>query len=78
MSPSRPNTLATLSQDLGRVEGKIDTFISQMKAQDDRTTDLEVRTRRVEGRLHWYSGIGSLAGLILGALGVHGLHGGAP
>ena len=68
-------TLADVRQDLGRVEGKLDTFIAQMKAQDDRTTDLEVRTRKVENRQHWYSGLGAAAGLLLGALGVNGVHG---
>src|SRR6266568_3819292 len=28
-----------------RMEGKVDAFIAQMRAQDDRTTDLEVRQR---------------------------------
>lgn len=69
------STIAKLDRDLGRVEGKLDTFITQMKAQDDRTTDLEVRTRKVENRQHWYSGAGAIVGLILGALGVNGVHG---
>jgi hypothetical protein len=38
-----------------------------MKVHDDRTTDIEVRARRVENRQHWYSG----AGALLGAVGVH-------
>lgn len=58
-------SLEKLHQDLGRVEGKIDTFIAQMKAQDDRTTDLEVRTRKVENRQHWYSGAGFALGAII-------------
>lgn len=67
-------TLGDVRQDLGRVEGKLDTFIAQMKAQDDRTTNLEVRTRKVEARQHWYSGLGSAVGFALGAIGVHGFH----
>lgn len=53
---------ADLHRAVGRIEGKLDTFITQMKAQDDRTTDLEVRTRKVEGRQHWYSGAAAVVG----------------
>lgn len=60
-----------LHQTVGRIEGKLDTFIEQMKAQDDRTTNLEVRTRKVENRQHWYSGAAAVAGLLLGAVGSH-------
>lgn len=63
--------IAELHRSVGRIEGKIDTFIAQMKAQDDRTTELEVRTRKVENRQHWYSGLGAALGAILGAMGVH-------
>jgi hypothetical protein len=65
------NEMADLHRTVGRMEGKLDTFLAQMKAQDDRTTDLEVRTRKVENRQHWYSGFGALAGLLLGAVGMH-------
>lgn len=57
-----------LHRSMGRIEGKLDTFIAQMKTQDDRTTDLEVRTRKVENRQHWYSGVGAAAGMLLGVL----------
>jgi hypothetical protein len=33
---------------LGRIEGKLDAFIKQMEAHDNRTTDIEARTRKVE------------------------------
>lgn len=69
------STIAKVDRDLGRVEGKLDAFISQMKVQDDRTTDLEVRTRKVESRQHWYSGAGAVIGVLLGTFGFHGLHG---
>jgi hypothetical protein len=69
------STIAKIDRDLGRVEGKLDTFIRQMETQDNRTTDLEVRTRKVESRQHWYSGAGAVVGVLLGALGFHGAHG---
>jgi hypothetical protein len=56
-----------LHRAVGRIEGKLDTFIAQMKTQDERATDLEVRTRRVESRLHWYSGAGAIFGLFGGS-----------
>ena len=55
-----------LSQAVGRVEGKIDAFIDQMAVQDKRTTDLEVRTRKVENRQHWYAGAATIVGGIIG------------
>jgi hypothetical protein len=42
-----------------------------MKVHDDRTTDIEVRTRRVENHQHWYGGAGAILGALLGAVGVH-------
>lgn len=62
---------AELHRAVGRIEGKIDTFIEQMKAQDDRSTAQEVRLRKVENRQHWYSGVGATFGALLGAFGVH-------
>jgi hypothetical protein len=63
---------------LGRIEttvarsgGTVETFVSQMKVQDERATGLEVRVRRVENRQHWWGGVGALLGAILGAFGVH-------
>lgn len=67
-------TLADVRQDLGRVEGKLDTFIAQMAKQDERTTTLTERVGKVESRQHWYAGAGSMLGMILGALGWHGVH----
>ena len=64
---------AEMQRSIGRIEGKLDTFLEQMKAQDDRTMKQEVRLRKVENRQHWYSGIGAAIGALLGALGVHGL-----
>jgi hypothetical protein len=46
-----------------------------MESQDDRTTALEVRTRKVENRQHWYAGltaaIGAIAGAALELVGAH-------
>lgn len=56
---------------LGRIEGQLGTFIDQMKVQDSRTTELEVRTRKLENRQHWYSGAGAIVGVILGVFGTH-------
>lgn len=57
-----PAHIADILSRLGRIEGKRDAFsttvIAQMKVQDDRTTGIEVRTRKVENRQHWYSGAG--------------------
>ncbi len=59
---------------LGRIDGKIDTIIEQMKRQDDRVTDLEVRTRKVENQQYWFSGAGGALGVIFGAVGVKFFH----
>lgn len=69
------NSLTDLHRAVGRIEGKIDTFIKQLESHDVRTTDLEVRTRKVEGRQHWYSGVGAAIGMLLGAAGMKGVHG---
>jgi hypothetical protein len=70
-----PTHIADILSRLGRIEGKLDSFsttvIAQMKVQDDRTTGIEVRTRKVENRQHWYSGAGAILGAVLGAVGVH-------
>jgi hypothetical protein len=63
--------LAELHRSVGRIEGKIDAFIKQMAVADQRTTDLEVRTRKVENRQHWYSGVGTMVGLVAGLFGAH-------
>jgi hypothetical protein len=66
-----PAHIADILSRLGRIEGKVDAFIKQMEAHDGRTTDIEIRTRRMENRQHWYSGAGAVFGAILGAVGVH-------
>jgi hypothetical protein len=58
--------LTELVGHVGGIGSKLDTFISQMAAHDTRTTDIEVRTRKVEARQHWYSGAGAVVGLLLG------------
>lgn len=69
----RVTTLADVRQDLGRVEGKLDAFITQMKVQDDRTTTLTARVDKVENRQHWYSGAAAMVGLLFGLGTAHGL-----
>jgi hypothetical protein len=66
----RPD-LSEIQRSVGRVEGKLDAFIGQMKVQDDRSTNLEVRVRSVENKQHWYAGAGAILGAVLGAFGVH-------
>jgi hypothetical protein len=58
-------TLTDVRVDLARIEGKVDTFIEQMKKQDDRATDLEVRTRRNENLIYWASGASTIAGVFI-------------
>jgi len=64
-------TIGELRQSTGRVEGQLGTFIGQMKVQDDRTTEHDVRIRKVENRQHWYSGVAAAVGALAGAMGVH-------
>jgi hypothetical protein len=59
-------SINTLTGNVGNLGGKIDSFMSQMETQADRTTDLEARTRKVENRQHWYSGAGAIVGVIIG------------
>ena len=65
--------LGDLKGTIGNTNGKIDTFITQMALQDQRTTDIEVRLRKVENRQHWYSGIAAAAGALFGFGGAHTL-----
>lgn len=58
--------LAELQRSVGRIEGKIDTFINQLKVQDERHGHLDTRVRKVEGRQHWYSGVAAAVGAALG------------
>lgn len=63
--------LAELNRAIGRVEGKLDTFIEQMKTQDERATNVEVRMRKVENRQHWYSGVAAAIGMLITSAGMH-------
>lgn len=60
-----------LNRAIGRIEGKIDAFIKQMETHDIRTTDIETRLRAVENKQWWMAGVGSIIGMLLGALGLH-------
>jgi hypothetical protein len=53
-----PAHIADILSRLGRIEGKLDAFIKQMEAHDGRTTDIEVRTRKVEYRSIGTAGLG--------------------
>lgn len=57
-----------LERAVGRIEGKLDTFIAQMAAHDERTTGIEVRTRKLEGKVNWATGAGATFGVIIGAV----------
>jgi hypothetical protein len=57
----------------GRTDGKLDTFIEQLKVQDDRANKLEARVRRIENTQHWWGGIGAGIGTLLG-FGASKLH----
>lgn len=63
--------LTEIHRSVGRIEGKLDTFINQMAEHDKRTTELEVRTRKVENRQHWYAGAGAVVGGLVAWLGNH-------
>jgi len=68
-------SITALSRDVGKISGQLATFITQMETHDLRTTDIEVRTRKVENRQHWYAGataaIGVLASKYIPALFNH-------
>jgi hypothetical protein len=66
-----PSHIADILTRLGRIEGKIDSYNTAVATQKKDHDDLEVRTRKVENRQHWYSGAGAVLGAILGAVGVH-------
>lgn len=38
-----------MAKDIGNLQGSVSTFVKQMEVQDERTTNLEVRVRHVEG-----------------------------
>ena len=59
-----PQYIADLQVGMARLEGKVDTFLEQMKKQDDRSTAHEVRIRKVENRQHWYAGAAAAVGAI--------------
>jgi hypothetical protein len=63
--------LSEMQRAIGRIEGKMDAFIEQMKVQDERATKVETRVRGLERWQHFYSGAGAILGALLGAFGVH-------
>lgn len=61
--------LGDAKEKLGSTAGKLDVFIAQMRIQDERTAALDTRLRKVEGRMHWWSGIAAAAGMAVGLIG---------
>jgi uncharacterized coiled-coil protein SlyX len=59
-------SVSELQRSTGRIEGKLDTFIEQMKASDERGIKLSERVDKVENRQHWYSGVSAAFGMLLG------------
>ncbi len=57
--------LLEIQRALGKIEGKIDTFILQMKVQDDRHFGLEKRVRSVENQQYLYAGAAAVLATIL-------------
>jgi hypothetical protein len=63
--------LGDIRQAVGRLEGQTATFIKQMEVQDERNTKLEGKVSKLEKWQGFYSGVGTVIGVILGAVGVH-------
>lgn len=53
-----------LHRAVGELNGKVSTFIDQMKVQDERATTLTTRVNKVENRQYWMSGIGAALGAL--------------
>jgi hypothetical protein len=65
--------LTEIQRGLGRVEGKLDTALSRMNRQDERSDGLDERLQKVEGRQWWTLGIFAAVGALLGFGGGNGL-----
>jgi hypothetical protein len=63
--------ISEMQRAVGRIEGKMDAFIEQMRIHDERSAKLETRVRAIERWQHFYSGAGAILGALLGAFGVH-------
>lgn len=81
-----PQYIVDLKVDVARVEGKLDTFIGQMKAADDRFIEqkrsVDDRMAKHEGQLqkvvnkqYWLGGVGAGVGTVVGSvIGFFGRH----
>lgn len=62
---------AEIQRSLGRLEGKLDRVVEEVKANNDNHTrndgDMDKRLRKVEGRQYYHSGVG----MVLGAFGTY-------
>jgi hypothetical protein len=56
------------ARDFGRLEGKVDQLLEIHREDRTARADLEKRVRKVEGRLHWYAGVGATLGAVLGSV----------
>jgi hypothetical protein len=59
--------------ELGEIKGTLTGMKDMMEAQAGRTTKVEDRITKVEGKQSWYSGAAAVVGMALGALGGKGL-----
>lgn len=48
-----------IQRSLGRVEGKIDLILDELKAVNDRHTALDSRVAKVERKQYWAAGVGA-------------------
>lgn len=63
---SMQSSVSDLHKSVGRLEGKVDTFIEQMKAQDNRTIAHDVRLGKLENRQYWWAGVAAAFGAVVG------------
>lgn len=70
-STSPRSGISEMQRAIGRIEGKLDGFIEQMKIADDRGSKLEGRVRGLEKWQHLYSGASGIVGALLAAIGIN-------
>ena len=55
-----------VQRDLGRIEQKLDSLIESIRDRAKRVDDLEARTSKLEWRQAYWTGGGTVAGMIIG------------